>query len=117
MSFIWRKALPKSDEYTKPDGTRLTWNDYATKMFNLIVSRHAEAKQFILVNDYYGEDVVSCKDGETNRRYQRFVGGNTPNIYLKRLSKTFFRTRQTNEDYKIFWEINSENYAALLERI
>ena len=106
MSFIWRKALPKSDEYNKPDGTLFTWNDYATKIFNLLISRHPEARTFILVNDYYGDDVINCKDGETNRRYkkfrQTFIRHQRGSYRLKKLLRIFFRTKLTKEGYKIF---------------
>ena len=81
MGFIWRLSTPKAEEYVKADESCFTWVDYGVKLFSVIISRHPEAKEFILVNDYYGKDVINVKDGESTTRYTKFSGGDSPNVY------------------------------------
>jgi hypothetical protein len=43
MGFIWRVALPTAEDREKQDGSVFTWQDYAAKMFRLVICRHASA--------------------------------------------------------------------------
>jgi hypothetical protein len=81
MGFFWHISTPTADDREKENETPYTWRDYANKMFDLILSRHRNAKMFVLVNDYYGRDVINIKDGEHANRAQRFLGGESPNMY------------------------------------
>ena len=97
--FLWRLSTPKSDEYQKGDGTKLTWHDYAVKLFDINKSRHPNAKSFIWVNDYYGHDVVNIKDSESNKRKEKFTGGDSPNVFPSR-DKDLPSIRLFNEFFK-----------------
>ena len=108
--YLWRLAKPKKDEYMKTDGSKLNWEDYAERIFDTIISRHPNAKSFIIVNDYYGSDVINPKDGERSTRGKKFVGGNSPNVYPAskkelpsfRLLSDFFKSNANKERLQIF---------------
>ena len=53
MGMIWRMATPKSEEREKTDNAPYTWDDYVTKIINIICSRHPNAVTLVLVNDPY----------------------------------------------------------------
>jgi len=69
MGLIWRLATPTSDdrEAVKRDGLQYRWNDYLDKICNIVISRHADARLIILVNDRYDLQ-FSIKDDEHERR-------------------------------------------------
>ena len=109
MGFIWRLSTPSAEDREKLDGSRYTWGDYATKMFNCIVQRHRNASQIILVNDPY-DLTYSIKDSEHERRTGdlSFVGG-TRNIFM-RTDDELPSPRHFNNMFK-----NSENKMRLQE--
>ena len=43
MGMIWRMATPKSEEREKTDNAPYTWDDYVTKIINIICTRHPNA--------------------------------------------------------------------------
>ena len=100
----------KKDEYVKENGEKLTWHDYAKKVFDLLISRHPNSKTIIVVNDYYGYDVINPKDSERITRGKKFVGGNFPNVYpvgnkelpTVRLFKDFFKNNNNKERLQTF---------------
>ena len=79
MGMIWRIATPKSDEREKADGTPYTWDDYATKIINIIFGRHLNAVTLVLVNDPYDLQ-YTLKDAE---RASRSKGQIVPRVYPK----------------------------------
>ena len=81
MGLIWRLATPSSTDRMKGDETKYSWHDYAMKVYNLITTRHPNADMIILVNDYYGDDVVNVKDGEHANRAKQYFGGESPNVF------------------------------------
>ncbi len=83
MGFLWRLSTPSHEDREKQDETDYTWGDYATKMFNLAITRHQQASQIIFVNDPY-DMAYNIKDSEHVRRTgeSSFVGG-TRNIFMK----------------------------------
>ena len=107
---MWRLGTPCTEEYVKSDGSKLTWSDYAERIFNAVLSRHNNAKCFFIVNDYYGSDVIHPKDGERTLRGKKFVGGSTPNVYPAsskelpsvRLLKDFFKTNSNKERFQTY---------------
>ena len=107
---MWRLGTPKTEEYVKNDGTKMTWRDFATRTFDTLVSRHPNAKSFVIVNDYYGSDVINPKDCERKSRGKKFVGGNSPNVYpvstkelpSVRLLCDFFKNSANKERFQIF---------------
>ena len=107
---MWRLGIPKTEEYVKNDGTKMTWRDFATRTFDTLVSRHPNAKSFVIVNDYYGSDVINPKDCERKSRGKKFVGGNSPNVYpvstkelpSVRLLCDFFKNSANKERFQIF---------------
>ena len=120
--FFWRLCTPKSNEYEKNDGTRLTWQDYALKVFQTILSRHPNAQRFIVVNDYYGSDVANCKDGESSQRKKQFTGGESPNVFpartkelpLIRLFQDFFKNNGNKQRLQSF--LKEEFHRLCMER-
>ena len=52
-----------------------------------------------MVNDYYGEDVVNIKDGEQANRAQKFLGGESQNVY-PHASKQFPSINQFKSFFK-----------------
>eukprot|EP00794_Sanderia_malayensis_P017851 gene17851-19634_t len=83
MGFIWRLATPTTEDREKNDGTYYTWNDYADRVFSLVLSRHRNASEIIFVNDPYDLE-MSIKDSEHDRRAGAYshVGG-TRNVFIR----------------------------------
>ena len=75
MGFLWHVTTPTADDRDKDDFSSFTWHDYAMKVYDIIRQQYRDAKSIILVNDYYGSDVVNIKDGEHATRTQKFMGG------------------------------------------
>ena len=73
MGFIWRLATPSTTDRESAGG-ELTWGNYATKIFKMIIQRHPNALEYHLVSDRYDVD-MSIKDAEHQRRTSMFVGG------------------------------------------
>ena len=67
MGYIWRLGTPTKEDRQKPDRTSYKWGDYATKLLQMIISRHPHAAEFYLVNDRYDIE-ESIKDSEHIRR-------------------------------------------------
>ena len=63
MGLIWQLATPTTENKEKADGSLYTWEDYADKVFKLILERHPNAKRLILINDTY-KAPYSIKDSE-----------------------------------------------------
>eukprot|EP00794_Sanderia_malayensis_P000931 gene931-241_t len=83
MGFIWRLATPTTEDREKNDGTYYTWNDYADRVFSLVLSRHRNASETIFVNDPYDLE-MSIKDSEHDCRAGAYshVGG-TRNVFIR----------------------------------
>ncbi|MCH2406096.1 MAG: hypothetical protein MK200_07885 [Nitrosopumilus sp.] len=67
MGFIWRLSTPQKEDREKKEESLYTWRDYATKVYDTILSRHKNANKFILVNDPYNIE-ENIKDSEHENR-------------------------------------------------
>ena len=67
MGFVWRLASPIVEDREKADNSSFTWRDYASKLFSLIMVRHAQACTIIMVNDQY-DLPFSIKDSKRQSR-------------------------------------------------
>ena len=63
MGLIWRLATPTSEDKEKEDNITYKWEDYALKLFEIVISRHKKTKRIICVNDTY-KSAQSIKDSE-----------------------------------------------------
>ena len=73
MGFIWRLATPSIADHESADGD-FTWENYATKIFNIIHQCHLNATEYHLVNDRYDVE-LSVKDAENQKRNAMFLEG------------------------------------------
>ena len=73
MGFIWRLATPSIADHESADGD-FTWENYATKIFNIIHQCHLNAIEYHLVNDRYDVE-LSVKDAENQKRNAMFLEG------------------------------------------
>ncbi|XP_028404399.1 uncharacterized protein LOC114527028 [Dendronephthya gigantea] len=80
MGMIWRLATPTAEERDKADGSDYTWNDYANKVVNIIVTRHVASTTIICINDPY-DRAESIKDDEHELRTQKQAY--IPNVFIK----------------------------------
>ena len=82
MGLIWRLATPSSDdrEAKQRDGSQYRWSDYLDKIFNMVISRHSDARLIVLVNDRYDLQ-FSIKDDEHERRAAKHQ--HIPNVFPK----------------------------------
>ena len=82
MGMIWRLATPTPEdrEARKRDGTEYRWSDYLEKICAIILSRHADARLIILVNNKYYLP-FSIKDDENDRRPGKHP--HIPNVFPK----------------------------------
>ena len=71
MGFIWRLATPSIADHESADGD-FTWENYATKIFNIIHQCHLNATEYHLVNDRYDVE-LSVKDAENQKRNAMFL--------------------------------------------
>lgn len=73
MGMIWRLATPTPEdrEARKRDGSEYRWHDYLNKICAIILSRHADARLIILVNDKY-DLPFSIMDDEHDRRAAKY---------------------------------------------
>ena len=80
---LWRLFTPKIEdrEFKILNGMKLTGNDYAQSLFEIILNKLKDAKEFHLVNDRY-DLVHTLKDAEHQRRSQHQVSV-TKNVYIK----------------------------------
>ena len=82
MGFIWRLSTPQKEDREKKEESLYTWRDYATKVYDTILSRHKNANKFILVNDPYNIE-ENIKDSEhENRKKDNYQGG-SKNVIIK----------------------------------
>jgi hypothetical protein len=110
MGLMWRLATPNTDDRNKGDGTVFSWHDYALKMYEIMKNRHTKAETLIMVNDYYGDDVVNVKDGEHSRRANKYFGGESPNVFPVSAGKlpgssdfnAFFKNKGNKRRLQIF---------------
>ena len=80
MGFIWRLSTPSLEDRERSDGTSFTWRDYASKVFDVILSRHRHASQILLVNDRC-DMAFSIKDSERNLRSTN--PNETKNVFIR----------------------------------
>ena len=80
MGFIWRLSTPSLEDRERSDGTSFTWIDYASKICSVLMIRHKNASQLLLVNDRY-DMVFSIKDSECHLRSNYPEG--TTNIFIR----------------------------------
>ena len=80
MGMIWRRSTPTQLDRQKADATVYTWEDFITKVINLVFSRHQLATKIIMVNDPY-KLPYSIKDDERDRLKQG--NSNIPRVFPK----------------------------------
>ena len=81
MGFIWRLCTPAKED-REMDDQSYSWEHYAIKLYDTIISRQRNAKKFILVNDPYDIE-EGIKDSEHEKRKDNYQGG-SKNIIIKR---------------------------------
>ena len=84
MGFLWRLCTSAKGD-REIDDQNYSWEHYAIKVYDTIISRHRNAYKFILVNDPYDIE-ESIKDSEHGKRKDNYQGG-SKNIIIKRYSK------------------------------
>ena len=84
MGFVWCLASPTVEDREKADNFSFTWREYASKLFSLIMARHAQACTIIMVNDRY-DLPFSIKDSKRQSRCGSTDG--IKNVYMHSLDK------------------------------
>ena len=70
MGYLWRLTAPTASDREK----KFTWGGYGEKIFNMIVQRHPQSKEYHLINDRCDVE-LSIKDAEHQKRNLLFIGG------------------------------------------
>ena len=81
MGLLWRFSAPSSADREKSDGIVYTWKYYGDKVFEIILTKHPSASMVIAVNDYCENDVINVKDGECQKCFAAYAGGQTKNVF------------------------------------
>ena len=89
-----RLSTPSLEDRERSDGTSFTWKDYASNVFDVILSRHRYASQILLVNDRY-DMAFSIKDSERNLRSTNPNG--TKNVFIRALDR--FPSARSFQDF------------------
>ena len=97
MGFKWRLCTSAKED-REIDDQNSSWEHYAIKVYDTIISRHRNANKFILVNDPYDIE-ESFKDNEHEKRKDNYRG-ERKNIIIKRNSK-FPTAREFNEFFTV----------------
>ena len=103
---------------------KLTWDDYAKKVYATIIHRHPQACYIIMVNDYYGNDVINIKDDVHASRGQKFIGGESPKLFPTsskpfpsvKDAKSFFKNKGNKQRLQIFLKQEICKMATMDER-
>lgn len=106
MGSLWRKCIQNAADRDQV-ANKLTWGDYARKIFTKILQRHPSTKEFHLV--YYRFDMdLSIKDAEHKKSSALFIGG-SKNIFSSSID-TILLARKFSSFFA-----NSENKITLHE--